>query len=295
MKWQTVRGSIGRTKAAAAVTLAVALAFLCGCAAPGRVLGPTQPRPSDAKRSDVVLATTTVVRDSGLADAMKSAFEGAYPQYRIRIADAGVGASRQGNGAQAGVALVDAVAKNGLDARSRGAQSKLAMLTDFVLVGPSDDPAGAAKSDSAAGAFKAIAATKRTFASVGDDSSVRAKEASLWAQANVSTKGKPWHLVSSDSTAALTTAAAKGGYTLVFKASWLAAKPSLKGLRSIRDGGEALVDTFETLIPGVRVLPGASVLENWITGPAGQGVIGGFGVREFGQSVFKPIAPMVSP
>ena len=66
-----------------------------------------------------------------------------------------------------------------------GAARKDLMYNDFVLVGPSHDPANIKTSSSPDEAFKRIARGKQKFVSRGDDSGTNIKELKLWKRTQI--------------------------------------------------------------------------------------------------------------
>lgn len=279
----------GRAYAAAVFVLCALTATIAGCGRVTPKIRPTSPAPATAAPTSVVLATTDAVRDSGLADALKAAFQEAYPQFRLSIvAGSASKVLSLGKSGQAGVLLVDLPTNaRALVASGEASQSKHAMLGDFVIVGPSGDPASVRGAATAAAAFKAIAAAKATFVTAGGDEALRADEALLWKASGASSKGS-WHLSASTGADALQLASEKNGYTLVERATWLAAKSGLAGSAVLVQGDKALADPYDAvLMKGTANPAEATVLVNWIGGPAGQEVIGAFGVVKFGERVFN--------
>ena len=61
------------------------------------------------------------------------------------------------------------------------------MYNDFVLVGPSIDPAKVTEQKNVIGAFKEIAKNKILFASRGDNSGTHSKEKMIWKKSGILT------------------------------------------------------------------------------------------------------------
>ena len=287
---QTTATGRSRAGLVAALALCLLAGVLVGCGRTVTPIRPTSPAPGKAPVTTVVLATTDVVHDSGLAAAIQKGFRETYPQFRVDLVagtvSSVVAAGRSGHAA---VLLVDSPAKvAAMVASGEASQSKAVMQGDFVIVGPSGDPASAGTAASAAAALKAIAAHKATFVSAGGDEALSGAEAALWASAGVDPKGAAWHLSAASGADALRTASAKDGYTLVEGASWLAAKSSLNGSAVLVSGEKAPADKYvAVLMKGAANPAAAVVLANWLSGPAGQEVIGAYGVVKFGQRIFN--------
>ncbi|WP_438895161.1 substrate-binding domain-containing protein, partial [Bacillus cereus group sp. BC329] len=81
------------------------------------------------------------------------------------------------------------------------------MYNDFVIVGPSDDPANIADSDSVSDALARIADSESPFASRGDDSGTHRAELRLWEDAGVTPQGDWYRELGSGMGPTLNTAA----------------------------------------------------------------------------------------
>ena len=145
------------------------------------------PEAEDDTRT-VRLSTTTSVNDSGLLGYLLPMFEDKYG-YEVEVFSAGTGKAianaKMGNAdlilvhskAQEEAFIADGFARviDGMEAE------RLSFLYNyFVLVGPSDDPAGVKDAGDVKAAFKAIADGKYKFVSRGDGSGTHTKELSLW-------------------------------------------------------------------------------------------------------------------
>src|SRR5436190_17160628 len=152
-----------------------ALAVLVGCGGiqsttPVATSGPTTPIASN-ERQVLRLATTTSTADSGLLDAILPDFEQRY-NAKVDVVAVGTGqALKLGENGDADVVLVHArKQEDAFVAAGFGINRRDVMYNDFVIVGPSDDPARIKGRAKAADAFKAIAATQATFDARGDNS-----------------------------------------------------------------------------------------------------------------------------
>ena len=244
---------------------------------------------------DIILATTTSTQDSGLLDVLIPAFE-AVSGYSVKTVAVGTGqALAMGEEGNADVLLVHAPAsevtfmENGF-----GSDRRLVMHNDFILVGPSADPAGV-KGLGALEAMKAIAATGATFVSRGDDSGTHKKELDLWKKAGVDPAGQAWYLESGQGMGAtLTIASEKAAYTLTDRATYLANKDNLQ-LVIPSEGDPTLLNVYHVIAVNAEKWPavnldGAAAFADFLVSAAGQALIGSFGVEEFGQPLFIPDA-----
>ena len=95
------------------------------------------------------------------------------------------------------------------------------MYNDFIVVGPSADPARVADAATAIAAMTDIALTTAPFVSRGDDSGTHKAEQALWAMAGITPVGDWYRSVGQGMGAALNTASAMDAYILSDRASWL--------------------------------------------------------------------------
>lgn len=261
---------------------------LSACSAPS-ALTSTAP-----KASDVMLASTTSTQDSGLFDVLIPAFEKDNPTYKLKVVAVGSGAALTlGQKKDADVLLVHSpAAELKFMTAGYGTDRKPVMYNDFLLVGPTSDPAKIKDTTSAVAAFVKIAKAKATFVTRADNSGTYTKELSIWASGTIEPTSSvdPWYLSTGAAMGvSLGIANEKQGYILVDRATWLTNKDKNPGLAVMVEGDKKLFNPYHViLIPGARNPAGAKAFEDWIVGPAGQKVIGEFGVAKYGQQVFVP-------
>ena len=257
---------------------------------------PSAPTASAPKVSDVILASTTSTQDSGLFDVLIPAFEKDNPTYKIKVVAVGSGAALTlGQKKDADVLLVHSpAAELTFVAAGYGTDRKPVMYNDFVLVGPTSDPAKIKDTTSAVAAFVKIAKAKATFVTRADNSGTYTKELSIWASGTIEPTSSvdPWYLSTGAAMGvSIGIANEKQGYILVDRATWLTNKDKNPGLAVMVEGDKKLFNPYHViLVPGARNLAGGKAFEDWIVGPAGQKVIGDFGVATYGQQIFVPNA-----
>lgn len=248
-------------------------------------------------RPELILATTTSTQDSGLLDVLIPLFE-EQTNYTVQTVAVGSGqAMKMGEEGNADVLLVHAPAsevtfmENGF-----GKDRALVMHNDFVIVGPSSDPAeikGLAVED----ALKSIDESSATFISRGDDSGTHEAELSLWKKAGLDLKAeKPaWYLESGQGMGAtLIIASEKSAYTLTDRATYLANKTNLQ-LDVLVEGDNSLLNVYHIVTVNPDKWPkvnydGALAFLKFMIAPSTQEVIGQFGVEKYGQPLFYPDA-----
>jgi tungstate transport system substrate-binding protein len=134
----------------------------------------------------LTLTTTTSTYDTGLLDELNAPFEDRYGVTVDTVAQ-GTGAALET--ARAGDSDVVMVHARSLEdefiEEGYGVNRRDLMFNDFVIVGPSDDPAGISGEEDAETAMAEIAETESAFVSRGDDSGTHTQELELWAEAGL--------------------------------------------------------------------------------------------------------------
>ncbi len=281
--------------------LAALLLALAACAAPPAAQTPTEPPAPQVLR----LATTTSTADSGLLDAILPAFEAAHGA-RVEVIAVGTGQALElGERGDVDVVLVHSRSREDAFVEAGyGVGRRDVMYNDFVIVGPSDDPAGVAATGTARDAFSAIMAAEAPFASRGDDSGTHTKELSIWASAGVTpTPELGWYRsLGQGMGETLITAEELGAYTLADRATWLATSANLPRLRLLFGGERIDANPDPALYNPYGVIPVnperhptvnaalAEAFAAWLTSPETQAAIGAFGTDTHGQALFFPMA-----
>ena len=281
----------------------------CGSAAPTTAPATQAPVATDAPTAasttvpapanpNLILSTTTSTQDSGLLDVLVPLFE-QQTGYTVKTVAVGTGAAlKMGQEGNADVLLVHAPSseKTYMDG-GFGKERFLVMHNDFIIVGPTADPAGIKGDTSAVDAFKKIATASAAFISRGDQSGTNTKELALWKSAAVDPAGtKPsWYIESGQGMGqTLTIASEKSAYTLTDRATYLATKDNLK-LDILVEKDNSLLNIYHVITVNPDKWPkinyvGALAFAKWITSPDIQAVIGKFGVDKFGAPFFFPDA-----
>jgi len=281
------------------VSLFVALLLVaCGPAAPAAPVAVAPAAEAAPAAPNLILATTTSTQDSGLLDVLIPLFQ-QQTGYTVKVVAVGTGQALQmGQQGNADVLLVHAPSseKTYMDG-GFGKDRYLVMHNDFVIVGPSADPAAIRGDTDAVDAFKKIASSGSTFVSRGDQSGTNTKELAIWKSAAIDPAGqKPaWYVESGQGMGAtLTIASEKAAYTLTDRATYLANKANLQ-LDLLVEKDASLLNVYHVITVNPDKWPkvnydGALSFAKWITSPATQDVIGKFGVDKFGQPLFVPDA-----
>jgi tungstate transport system substrate-binding protein len=252
--------------------------------------------PVQAQQKAVILATTTSTQDSGLLDVLIPIFEKKTGYFVKTIAVGSGQAMAMGQKGEADVLLVHSpAAEQKFVAEGYGINRRLVMHNDFIIVGPSGDPANIKGIKSASDAFKKIALANALFLSRGDNSGTHAKEKAIWKDAGIHPEGEKWYQQTGLGMGqTLNVTAEKKGYTLADRGTYLALKKNL-GLDILVEGDAILLNVYHVIEvnpakwPKVNV-PGGKAFADFMVSKETQDLIRTFGVDKFGSPLFFPDA-----
>lgn len=273
------------------------LALLTACSNSGTETadepeGTNEPESAEVETTDLILATTTSTQDSGLLDELIPLFEEENP-YNVKTVAVGTGqALEMGVKGEADVLLTHAPASEQELVDNGDVQNyQQVMYNDFVIAGPSTDPAGI-KGGSVTEAFTKIFETKATFVSRGDDSGTHKKELELWEGAKLTPNDNEAYLETGQGMgSSLQVAAEKQGYILTDRATFLAQKDTLGEFDVLVEGDESLLNIYHVM----EVNPekndminseGAKAFVEFMVAENTKKIISEFGTKEYGQSLF---------
>jgi tungstate transport system substrate-binding protein len=171
---------------------------------------------------------------------------------------------------------------------------RLVMYNDFVIIGPTEDPARVKGLPKATDALKRIAETQATFVSRGDKSGTHSLELSLWEAAGLTPSGS-WHLESGQGMGqTLGIANERKAYTITDRATYLAFQKRIT-LLVLVERDRPLLNIYSVMevnpANGSRVnAAGGKAVADFMVSPEAQAVIRTFGVDRYGQPLFVPIA-----
>ncbi len=262
----------------------------------GGIASPLSPRIADR---DIILATTTSTRDTGLLDSLLPPFE-RQTGYTVKVVAVGSGeALALGRHGDADVVLSHAPeAERALVDSGFFIRRRLVMHNDFLIVGPPDDPARLRGMNDVGAALMRLASMPNPppFISRGDMSGTHQRELRLWAKIHKPVpNGARWYLeLGQGMAAALQMADQKQGYTLTDRGTFLAWREHLD-LVPMVEGDPFLYNVYHVLelnpknSPRINVT-GGSALADYLVSAEVQREIGRFGRARFGQSLFVPDA-----
>ncbi len=276
--------------------------------------------PGSAGEKVLKMSTTTSTQSSGLLDLILPEFT-KDTGIRVKVIAKGTGAAiRDGQDGNVDVIFVHARGREEkFVAEGWGTKRYAVMHNDFIIIGPSADPAGIRGLKDGATALARIAAEKQGFISRGDDSGTHTKEQHLWKKSGVPLiertrtivkKGKKkivsftmpansdaWYLsIGQGMGKTVTYADEKQVYTMSDRGTYIKYKygkiPAIE-LEVLCEGGRDLANPYG-IIP---VNPGkyphvrhdlAMKFVTWITSEKGQKMIDGY--RLEGKQLFYPDA-----
>ena len=245
----------------------------------------------------ILLSSTIGPIDSGIIDILENGFE-KETDIHVRHVGSGTGAAldiaRKGN-----VDLVLVHAKSLEEkfvSEGFGTERIDLMYNDFVIVGPSSDPAGIKGMKQAIEALKRISERGVIFISRGDKSGTHVAEMQLWEKAGIKPSG-PWYVIyekgAEGNVPTLRYTDQKEAYTVIDRATVLSLRDQIK-LLVLVEKDDALLN-YMTLIPvNPKKFPRANyedamVFVRWLTSPEkGQKIIRNFGKDKYGSPLFFP-------
>ena len=252
---------------------------------------------SIAQSNCLVMASTTSTEQSGLFTALLPEFKKA-TGIDAKVVAVGTGqAIDMGRRGDADVLFVhDQTAEEKAVAEGFAIKRFPVMYNDFVLVGPAADPAKT-KGKDIAEALKKLNASNANFISRGDKSGTHAAELRFWKVAGIDTPlDKPvfgnYKACGCGMGPALNMAASSGGYVLTDRGTWLSFK-NRADLTILVEGDTRLFNQYGVMAVSPAKHPQIKVIEaqkfvDWVTSPAGQGVIAGYKIG--GEQLFFPNA-----
>jgi tungstate transport system substrate-binding protein len=247
-------------------------------------------------QKNIIMATTTSTQDSGLLDVLLPIFEKKTGYFVKTIAVGSGQAMAMGQKGEADVLLVHSpAAEQKFIAEGYGVNRRLVMHNDFIILGPSADPARIKGVKKASEAFKQIAGTASLFVSRGDNSGTHAKEKDIWKAAGINPAGQKWYQETGLGMGqTLGVAAEKKGYTLADRGTYLALKKGL-GLDILVERDGILLNIYHVIEVNPQKWPkvnasGAKAFSDFMVSKETQAIIKTFGVDKYGSPLFFPDA-----
>lgn len=249
-----------------------------------------------AAENIIRLATTTSTYNSGLLDKLLPVFEQKYG-VKIHVLSVGTGkALRMGRDGDVDLLMTHApAAEKVFIEQGHGIEAKSVMYNDFVVVGPSNDPAGIEGNSDVVSALHAIAESRSVFISRGDDSGTHKKELALWTSAGVTPGFEGYKEIGQGMGKVLQVSDELQGYTLTDRGTWLAYQHRLQ-LKLMVAGDQRLFNPYQVILvnparyEGLNT-EGARALAQWLVSAEGQALINNFTIN--GEVLFHGSAEQV--
>jgi tungstate transport system substrate-binding protein len=250
---------------------------------------------SATRQGPLRLATTTSTHNAGMLDHLLPLFT-AETGIEVDVLPVGTGkALRLGEAGDVDVVLVHARAREeAFLSAGFASERRDVMWNDFIILGPTADPAGIRGSATAASALARIHTAKASFVSRGDDSGTHIRELALWKAAGLDPRDHPqsYYEAGAGMGGCLTRADELQAYVLCDRGTWLAYRRTL-ALEILTEGDPALRNPYGVLVINVARHPhvraqAARRLASWLTSAAGQAAIGAF--HRDGKVLFHPLA-----
>jgi tungstate transport system substrate-binding protein len=241
------------------------------------------------------VSSTTSTDNTGLFRVLNLPFEKRFG-CRIDVVAVGTGkALKIGEMGDTDVVFVHSKpAEDTFVAAGHGINRRDVMYNDFIIIGPTNDPAVIRGTRDAKKALAAIAKAGRPFISRGDDSGTHKKEKSLWNKAGIIPEGRWYSEAGQGMGAVIHIANEKLAYTLADRGTYLAYKNKV-ALEILCEGDPDLFNPYGIIAvnpakhPHVNYVLAMAYI-GWVTSPDGQKIIGEFGKEQFGQPLFIPVA-----
>ncbi len=263
-----------------------------GCTAQGAEAMPPKPR--------LRVATTTSLYDTGLWGYLEPMFEENY-SVELDIMYAGTGKALE-YGRRGDVDIItihDKAREAQFIAEGYGVERVPFAYNYFLIVGPAADPAGIKGLSPEEALQKLMDSAQASFVSRGDDSGTHSKEKKIWQAAGSAYEAVrnagAWYIeAGSGMGPTLMMASEKQAYTLTDMGTYLAYQGKLE-LVPIVDKGDILLNVYSAIAVNPVTNPKTNIdmannLIAFLTSPQIQGLIGSYGVKEYGMRLFTPCA-----
>ena len=246
-----------------------------------------------AQAQSIVVASTTSTEQSGLFSYLLPEFKKA-SGIDVKVVALGTGqALDMGRRGDADVLFVhDQVAEEKIVADGFAVKRFPVMYNDFVLIGPTADPAKTRGRDIVE-ALKKLSTANASFISRGDKSGTHAAELRFWKLAGLSdNKGRGYQACGCGMGPALNMASSSGAYVLADRGTWLSFK-NWGDLTVLVEGDTRLFNQYGVMLvnpakhPHVKAADGQKFVD-WVVSAPGQAVIASYKIA--GQQLFFPNA-----
>ncbi|MFU8894875.1 MAG: substrate-binding domain-containing protein [Gammaproteobacteria bacterium] len=249
--------------------------------------------PAQEEEKFIVLASTTSTEASGLFGHIIPIFRDK-TGINVRVVAVGTGQAFRiaRNGDSDSLLVHDTAGEKKMVAEGFATERRDVMYNDFVVIGPSGDPAGVKAVKTAAEAFRMIREKEAVFVSRGDDSGTHRAEQRIWESAGGLPKGSWYRELGSGMGATLNTAAGMNAYVLADRGTWISFA-NRQDLEIVFEGDPVLFNQYGTLLISPERHPHlkhdlAQAWHEWLLSAEGQAAIAEFKLN--GEQLFFPNA-----
>jgi tungstate transport system substrate-binding protein len=239
------------------------------------------------------LGTTTTTEDSGLLAWLIPAYEKKSGD-KVRVTLGGTGqVLKFGRNGDVDVILSHSKSdEEKFIADGFGVARFEVMYNDFIIVGPSDDPAKIRGLTDPREAFRKILQGGNAFVSRGDESGTHRAEQKIWLDAKLQPEGNGYMRAGAGMAEVLRIAHERGAYTLTDRGTFMKHKKSLD-LELLVTGEPKIPNQYAVMVVNPKKYPtvnaaAAQRFVDWVVSKQGQAHIAGF--RIDGQQLFFPNA-----
>ncbi len=246
------------------------------------------------------VATTSSLYDTGLWALLEPKFEDKYDvELDVLYANTGIAIEYGKRGDVDVIAVHDKARELTFIEEGYGTTRNVFAYNYFVIAGPESDPLGL-KGMSPEDAFKKLADSKTTkFVSRGDDSGTHSKEKAIWKAAGFVyddiKKSGDWYVEAGRGMGpTLVMAGELQAYTLSDIGTFLAYKSDTK-LVPIVEKGSIMLNVYSVIPVNPQKITSvkselAQKLADFMVSDEVQKMIGDYGVKDYGRSLFTPCA-----
>jgi len=238
-------------------------------------------------RNYIIIHSTTSLENSGLLKVIELVFENKF-KIDVRFISAGTGQAIRNSMNGDGDLLIVHSKKDEIKfvEEGYGVERFEIMYNDFIIVGPTQDPAGLRDADNIIDAMQKIKLSKAKFLSRDDNSGTHKKELSLWKLAKIKIKNhEKWYLKNGLGMGiTLNMASEMDAYTLSDRGTWLSFN-NKKFLDVLFEKDESLKNYYGIIAVNPKKFPfvkyeDSMIFINWLLSEDGQSTINGFKLND---------------
>ena len=249
-----------------------------------------------AQQASIIVQSTTSTANSGLYDYLLPKFK-RETGTTVHVVAVGTGqAIKNARNCDGDVLLVHAKsAEQRFVSEGFGLQRFDVMYNDFVIVGPSNDPANLLSAYSIEDSLQRIAESESVFLSRGDNSGTHKKELALWESAAIDPKpasGMWYRETGSGMGATLNVGIGMHAYVMTDRASWISFG-NRQDFKILYQGDKNLFNQYGIIMVSpehcqtVKIEPAQAFID-WMLSARGQQIIAQYKLQ--GKQLFFPNA-----